>query len=124
MVNSFQHNDAFLTGLGKKPFENIVEKGEIACTSNFSFSHNVFSSIKDRNYHFLLYFNLSSANAFNLVLSKILLCGNGLNKLLLLKCSCILTIAVANKILLSFGNILRSFVNENGIPDNMLACHF
>ena len=22
--------------------ENIVEKGEIACTSNFSFSHNVF----------------------------------------------------------------------------------
>ena len=35
-----------LTGLGKKPLENkrvenIVGKGEIACTSNFSFSHNV-----------------------------------------------------------------------------------
>ena len=36
----------------KKPFENIVGKGEIACTSNFSFSHNVFYSIKDINYHF------------------------------------------------------------------------
>ena len=33
-------------------FENIVGKGEIACTSNFSFSHNVFYSIKDRNCHF------------------------------------------------------------------------
>ena len=41
-----------LTGLGKKPFENIVGKGEIACTSNFSFSHSVFYSITDRNYHF------------------------------------------------------------------------
>ena len=38
--------------LGKKAFENIVRKGEIAGTSNFSFSHNVFYSIKDRNYHF------------------------------------------------------------------------
>ena len=25
--------------------ENIVEKGEIACTSNFSFSHNVFKRL-------------------------------------------------------------------------------
>ena len=41
-----------LAGLGKKPFENIVGKGETACTSNFSFSHNVFHSIKDRNDHF------------------------------------------------------------------------
>ena len=31
-----------LTGLWKKPFEDIVGKGEIACTSNFSFSHIVF----------------------------------------------------------------------------------
>ena len=38
--------------LEKKPFENIVEKGEIACPSNFSFSHNVFYPIKERNYHF------------------------------------------------------------------------
>ena len=41
-----------MTGPGKKPFENTVGKGEIACTSNFSFPHNVFNSIKDRNYHF------------------------------------------------------------------------
>ena len=33
--------------LGKEPFQNIVGKGE---TSIFSFSHNVFYSIKDRKY--------------------------------------------------------------------------
>ena len=44
-----------LTHLGKKPFVNIVRKGEIACTSNFSFSHNVFYSIKGRSYYFLLH---------------------------------------------------------------------
>ena len=38
-------------GLGEKPFENIVGKGEIACTINFSFSYNVFYPVKDRNYH-------------------------------------------------------------------------
>ena len=68
-------------GFGNKPFENIVGKGEIACTSNFSFSHNIFYSIKGRNYHFCynqLQF-VTSANAFNLVWSEILLCGNGLN---------------------------------------------
>ena len=41
-----------LTRLREKHFETIVGKGEIACTRNFSFSHNVFYSIKDRNYHF------------------------------------------------------------------------
>ena len=40
--------------------ENIVRKGEIACTSNFSFSHNVFKRI------------LSQAR------QKVSLCGNGL----------------------------------------------
>ena len=39
-------------GLGKKPFENMVRKGKIACTSNFTCSHNVAYSIKGRNYHF------------------------------------------------------------------------
>ena len=68
-----------MTGLRKKPSENIVGKGEIACTSNFSFSHNVSFSIKDSDYHFFR-INLSSANAFNLVWSEILLCGNGLNR--------------------------------------------
>ena len=41
--------------------ENIVGKGEIACTSNFSFSHNVFKRL------------LSQAR------QKLSLCGNGLN---------------------------------------------
>ena len=35
-----------------KPCENIAGKGEIACTTNFSFSHNAIYSIKDRNYQF------------------------------------------------------------------------
>ena len=52
LTHSHTHKKKLLTGLGKKPFENIVGKGEIACTSNFSLSDNVFYSIKDRNYHF------------------------------------------------------------------------
>ena len=40
--------------------ENIVGKGEIACTSHFSFSHNVFKRL------------LSQAR------QKVSLCGNGL----------------------------------------------
>ena len=32
-------------------FENIVGKEKMLVTSIFSFSHNVFYSIKDRNYH-------------------------------------------------------------------------
>ena len=51
MVNPF-HTMTPFASLGKKPIENIVGKGEIACTSNFSFSHIVFYSIKYRNYHF------------------------------------------------------------------------
>ena len=42
--------------------ENIVGKGEIACTSNFSFPHNVFKRL------------LSQTR------QKVSLCGNGLNK--------------------------------------------
>ena len=70
-----------LRDLGKKPFENPVGEGKITCTSNFSFSHIVFYSIKDRNYHFIIFvtFNLSSANAFSLLWSKILSCGNALS---------------------------------------------
>ena len=35
-----------LMTLGKKPFENIVEKGENACESMFRFSHNILYCIK------------------------------------------------------------------------------
>ena len=63
--------------LGKKPFENIVGKGEIACTGNVSFSHDVFYSIKAEIIIFVPC-SLSSANTFNLVLVQILVRGNGL----------------------------------------------
>ena len=46
-------------------------------TSIFSVSHNVFHPIKDQN-HLFKYFILSSANAFNLDRSKILLFGKEL----------------------------------------------
>ena len=39
--------------------ENIVGKGEIACTSNFSFSHNVFKRLLSQRHQ------------------KVSLCGNG-----------------------------------------------
>ena len=66
--------------LGKKPFENIVGKGEIACTGNVSFSHDVFYSIKAEIIIFVPC-SLSSANTFNLVLVQILVRGNGLRVL-------------------------------------------
>ena len=63
-----------LTGLGKK---HLLEKGEIACTSNFFFP-TMFSTLSKTEIIIFVTFNLSSANAFNLVWSKILSCGNGL----------------------------------------------
>ena len=41
-----------LNNLKKKPFENIVGKGENAVVSIFSFSHNVFNPIKYKSQHF------------------------------------------------------------------------
>ena len=41
--------------------ENIVGKGEIACISNFSFSHDVFKRLLSQSHQ------------------KVSLCGNGLN---------------------------------------------
>ena len=66
-------------GSWKKAFENIVRKGEIACTSNFSFSYIVFYSIKGIIIIFVTFY-LSSANDFSFVWSKILLCGNALSQ--------------------------------------------
>ena len=45
--------------------EKIVCKGEIACTSNFSFSHNVFKRLPSQTFH------------------KLSLCGNGLKSFFL-----------------------------------------
>ena len=58
-------------GLGKKPFENIVRKA----ISPFL---TVFYTLSKTEIISFVTFNMSSANAFNLVWSKILSCGNGL----------------------------------------------
>ena len=66
------------------PFENIVGKGEIAGYQHFSFSNNVFYSTK-KKIIILATLNLSSANPFSLVQSKILLFGKELH--FLFQCS-------------------------------------
>ena len=58
-------------------FKTLWEKEKLLVTSIFSFSHNVFYSIKDRNDR-LCSFILSSANAFNSDKDQIMLSGNGL----------------------------------------------
>ena len=50
-------------------------------TSIFSFSHGVFSSIKEKKIVILSTFDLSSANVFNLVTSKMLSFGNGFKEI-------------------------------------------
>ena len=52
MFNPFSHNDTFCWVWEKSLLKTLWGKREIACTSNFSFSHNVFYCIKHRNYHF------------------------------------------------------------------------
>ena len=58
--------------LKKKALENTVERGENAGNQHFLF-FPVFSSLWKREIIILAMFNLSSANAFNLITSKILL---------------------------------------------------
>ena len=54
------------------------EKEKMLVTSIFSFSHDVFYSIKKRKIVILATFYLASANAFNLDTSKILSFGKEL----------------------------------------------
>ena len=77
MPLTHSHTMTRFDGRGKKPFENIVGKREIACTSNFFFS-TMFSTLSKTEMIIFVRFNLSSTNAFNLVWFKILFCGNGL----------------------------------------------
>ena len=60
--------------------ENIVGKGEIAYTSNFSFSHNVFKRL------------------FYQTCQKVSLCGNGLNPLFEGQCSIINFLPISTQI--------------------------
>ena len=63
--------------------KTLREKEKMLVTSIFSFSLNVLYPTKERNNH-LSAFNLSSANAFNLVQSKILLFGKEISSPLVL----------------------------------------
>ena len=67
-----------LTTLAKDFFlKTLREKKKMLVTSIFFFSHNVFNSTKDKKKNYSI-FILSSANAFNLDQSKILLFGKEL----------------------------------------------
>ena len=57
--------------LKHRAFENYVGKGGNAGNQHFSFSHNVFHPIKERN-HLLTTLLLPSENAFELVEANIL----------------------------------------------------
>ena len=75
----------------QKTFENIVgDKGEILITSIFSFSHNV-STLSNTGILIFPAFNLSSANAFNLVQPRKLSFGKGSSCLLSELSSLVLT---------------------------------
>ena len=69
-----------LTSLKKKALENTVGKREHTYWFP-AFSHfpTEFSAVSKSEITILATFNFSSANAFNLVISKILLFGNRLN---------------------------------------------
>ena len=68
-----------------KPFENIVGKGENAGDQHFLLFQQCFLPVQKTNFNFSVRSILSSANAFNLDSSKILLFGKELKSLLRLQ---------------------------------------
>ena len=72
VFNFLPHNQDLK--LYKKPFENIVGKGENARNQHFFFP-TIFSSLPKDKFKFFSHVILSSANSFNLDLSKILSFG-------------------------------------------------
>ena len=71
-------NHDFKTTLNKKPFENIVGKGENAGNQHFLLFPQCFQTLPNQisNFHSHLFLGLQ--NAFNLDQSRILSFGNGL----------------------------------------------
>ena len=67
----------------KKAFENTVGKGENAGDQHFLLFPQCFILLTKGEIIILVMFNLSSANALNLVTSKILLFGKGLSSILI-----------------------------------------
>ena len=68
----FTTESRLLTTQGKRRFESIVGKGENAVKQHFSAFPTMFPSLSNRDIIILVAFELFSANAFNLVQSKIL----------------------------------------------------
>ena len=84
-IKPFPHNpdntmpSRLLTTLRKKPFENLVGKGENAGNYHFSPFPTMFSTLSKTNINFSVTFILSSAKAFNLDQSEILSFGKEFN---------------------------------------------
>ena len=62
----------------RKPFENIVGKGENAVNQHFLLFQQFFSTVLKTNFNTSVTFILSSANNFSMVKSKVLSFGNEL----------------------------------------------
>ena len=77
LLNSLPHNLDF--SLRKKPFENIVGKGENAGNQHFLLFPQGFLALLKTEIIILATFNLLSANAFNLDQYRILSFGKDLN---------------------------------------------
>ena len=71
----FTTQSQLLMTLTNRPFENIVGKGENAGYQQMLVTHNVFCPSQKKYLIFLSLLFLSSANAFNLDQSQILLLG-------------------------------------------------
>ena len=74
--DSLTTESQLLTTLKKKALENIVEKGENVGNQHFPLFPPYFPFLPDREIVNLATFNVSSANAFNLVTSRVWSSGN------------------------------------------------
>ena len=77
LFKTYSHKMTPLTGLGKKPFEALLEKEKLLVQAIAHFPTKCFLPYQRQKLIFFVTFNLLSANAFSLVWSKILSCGNG-----------------------------------------------
>ena len=78
VTSTLYHTIPLVTALKKRPFENIVGKGENAGNQHFLLFPQFFHPSQKEFLCFLVTFKLLSANAFNLDQSKILVFGKGL----------------------------------------------
>ena len=65
-MSLFTYKSWLLTTLNKRPFENIVGKGENAGNQRFLLFFTMFSTLPNVNFNLGVTFILLSANAFNL----------------------------------------------------------